>query len=457
MKDALDPFVEGLRQGIEIADVTDKGRDSVTLPMQSWNESGTQKSAGPGDQNLHGEILAEGDRVFNRREFIFLLLVTLANFCLFVDFMVLMPMGPKFMELFSISAAQFGFLVSSYTLSAGLVGMISAFFIDRLDRKVALAICLAGFAAGNLLCAFSATYPELMLARFVTGACAGVIGSTLFSMVSDAIPLEKRGTAIGVVMSSFAFASIFGVPFCLVLVERFNWQAPFAFLFGLSVLVIVLNHFLMPSMKGHLIENRQAWREFKEHWSSKSRLFSLIFTAFLILGHFSIIPFLFPSIVKNAGIPEKDLAAIYLVAGLTSILGSAVFGGLSDRFGRKKVFTLTLLASTVPIHFVTRLEPGSFAAVLSTVACFFLVMSARMAPAMALISTASPKLVRGSFLSLIGSVQHLATALAAVLSGMIVEKDAKGLLLNFPMVGWMAIGFSLASLLLILPIHPAEE
>jgi predicted MFS family arabinose efflux permease len=36
-----------------------------------------------------------------------------------LDFMIMMPLGPQLTRLFGISDAQFGLLVSAYTLSAG--------------------------------------------------------------------------------------------------------------------------------------------------------------------------------------------------------------------------------------------------------------------------------------------------------------------------------------------------
>lgn len=51
-----------------------------------------------------------------------LLLWTLAaiNFTHIVDFMILMPLGPQLMRIFTISPQEFGLLVSSYTFSAGI-------------------------------------------------------------------------------------------------------------------------------------------------------------------------------------------------------------------------------------------------------------------------------------------------------------------------------------------------
>ena len=85
------------------------------------------------------------------------LLWTLAaiNFIHIVDFMMLMPLGPQLMRLFEISPSEFGFLVSSYTFSAGASSFFGAFFLDRFDRKRILIWVFVGFTVGTLGCALS--------------------------------------------------------------------------------------------------------------------------------------------------------------------------------------------------------------------------------------------------------------------------------------------------------------
>src|SRR6266496_5596102 len=69
-----------------------------------------------------------------------LLLFSLAaiNFTTIVDFIIIMPLGPQYMRVFSISPAQFGVIVSAYAISAGISGIAAGFFLDRFDRTRAL-------------------------------------------------------------------------------------------------------------------------------------------------------------------------------------------------------------------------------------------------------------------------------------------------------------------------------
>ncbi|HEU0204513.1 MAG TPA: MFS transporter, partial [Burkholderiaceae bacterium] len=88
------------------------------------------------------------------------LLLTLAGiqFTHIVDFMVMMPLGPQFTQLFGISDAQFGLLVSAYTLAAGASGLVAGTFVDRFERKKLLLSLYLAFGLATLACGLAPTY-----------------------------------------------------------------------------------------------------------------------------------------------------------------------------------------------------------------------------------------------------------------------------------------------------------
>ncbi len=390
--------------------------------------------------------------MFNRREINFLIALSGVYFTLTVDFMILMPLGPQLMRLLNIGAKEFSQLVSVYTLSAGLAGLAASVFLDRLDRKKALLLFLAGFAAGNVFCLTVTEFETLLFARAWTGLFTGFSGAAIFAILSDAFAVEKRATAFGVVLSSFALASLVGIPVALVLAKNFSWQTPFLFVFVCTVTVWAFSLARLPSMTSHFGEAARTWASsfanLKLLVTGSDRVLTLSFMFFLVLGHFSLVPFLFPSIVANGGISEASLPAVYIAGGLASIVSSILFGRLADRYGKRKIFTYCLLASLPVILAVSTLGPSSAAWITFMVASFFVVMGGRMAPAMTLVTTGVSPETRGSFLSLMSSLQHLTTAVAAFVTGFIVIKTDDGKLLNFQYVGLLAVTCSLIALAL---------
>src|SRR3974377_1551734 len=196
------------------------------------------------------EAQAPEPRQLNER---FLLLVLAAiQFTATVDFLIILPLGPQYMRVFNINPGQFGLIVSAYAIAAGISGVTTGVFLDRFDRKQALLWLYFGFTIGTLFCAVAPTYQLLVVARSVAGAFGGVAGAVVLAIIGDVVPEERRGRAMGLVMSSFSVASICGVPLGLLLASHINWHVPFFALAAISLLVLVAAACVLPSLRGHL-------------------------------------------------------------------------------------------------------------------------------------------------------------------------------------------------------------
>ena len=147
------------------------------------------------------------------------LLFTLAGiqFTHILDFMIMMPLGPQFTALFGITDAQFGLLVSAYTLAAGASGLVASTYIDRFGRKRLLLALYSLFALATLACGLAPGYGALMIARIAAGVFGGVLSALCQTIVGDVIPFERRGRAMGIIMTSFSVSTVAGVPLGLFL------------------------------------------------------------------------------------------------------------------------------------------------------------------------------------------------------------------------------------------------
>jgi len=90
-----------------------------------------------------------------RRELILLLILASVQFFSIVDFMVVMPLGPQLRRTMGIDTFQFGLIVSSYTVSAGVAGLLGSSILDRFGRRRAYLSLFTGFLTGTLLCGLS--------------------------------------------------------------------------------------------------------------------------------------------------------------------------------------------------------------------------------------------------------------------------------------------------------------
>jgi predicted MFS family arabinose efflux permease len=385
---------------------------------------------------------------------LWLLLFVLAaiQFTNIVDFLIMMPLGPQFMRIFEISPGQFGFVVSAYAFSAGISGVVAAFFLDRFDRRVAILALYAGLTLGALLCGLAPNFAALVGARIFTGIFGGIIGATVLSATGDLIPGSHRGRAMGIIMSSFSMAAVLGVPLGLELAERGGWHTPFFFLAGVGVVIWVIAACLLPPMRGHLIASGEVrpppMQQIREIVAPSNHRRAYALMASLTLAGISVVPYLSAYMVANTGFPESDLKWIYLIGGACTLVSLNVIGRIADFHGKFKTFAVVAGVSMVTTLILTHLPVLPKAALLTATSFFMVFMSGRFIPAMAMITSSAEPRLRGGFMSLNTSVQQFASAFAALGSGLIVGQAADGKLTGYGTIGFISAGLVVVSIVL---------
>ncbi len=385
----------------------------------------------------------------NSERFI-LVVLTAIQFTNILDFVIMMPLGPQLMRIFSISPQEFGLVVSAYTLSAGVSGFLAAFFLDRFDRKKALLTLYAGFTVGTFLCSVAPTYVFLVSARIVAGLFGGILAATILAIISDIIPYERRGTAMGMIMMSFSLAQVAGVPIGLFIANNFGWNTTFGFLAASAVLCWIAAARMLPSIQIHLQSptNEHPIETVKALLTEAPTQRALAFMLSLMVAGFTIIPYLSPYFVSNVGRTEADLPSIYFFGGLATIITSRVIGKLADRHGKLTVFSYVAAFSIVPILAVTSLPPVSLPVVIGAVTIFMVLVSGRAVPSMAMITASVHARRRGSFMSISSSVQQLAAGIASFAGGLIIGRAEDGSITHFGLLGMIAAATTLVCILL---------
>jgi predicted MFS family arabinose efflux permease len=391
------------------------------------------------------------------------LLFTLAGiqFTHILDFMIMMPLGPQFTALFGISNAQFGLLVSAYTLSAGFSGLMAATYIDRFSRKQLLLTMYSLFGLATLACALAPDYVWLMVARVAAGLFGGVLSALSQTIVADVIPFERRGRAMSVVMTSFSVSTVAGVPLGLFLAAHFNWHAPFV---GIAVLVGLLALAAwqtLPRLDAHLHhpERVSVWRGIGQVLAEPNHLKAFAVSGLMMFAAFTVIPYITIYLQSNAGMKTQEVPWIYLCGGLATLLSARYFGRLTDRVGKVQMFQRLALAVTVPLMATTLSQGLPLWGLLAISTLFFTVMSGRMIPGMAMISSAALPRLRGTFMTLNSAVQSASMGLAALVAGLIIGRDAQGQLTLYWVAGLLGVVASLLSVWLAghLRLHGAPQ
>ncbi|MCB0429664.1 MAG: MFS transporter [Flavobacteriales bacterium] len=379
---------------------------------------------------------------FTRYQVFIVAILTILQFTIVLDFMVLAPLGYILLDKLHITPHEFGLVVSAYAFSAGISGFLAAGFADKFDRKRMLLFFYGGFILGTFLCGFAPTYELLMGARILTGIFGGVISSISFAIITDLFAFQQRGRVMGFVQMAFAASQILGLPVGLYLANQFDWHAPFLMIAALSIPVAIVVSFKMKPVNEHLKLKSEKnaflhlWHTLKE-WKYVQ---AFLTTTLLATGGFMLMPFSTAFLVNNVGLTEHDLPQLFMFTGLFSVVTGPIIGRLSDVLGKFRVFAVGSVIGGLMVYVYTNLPPSTFWLVLAINVILFIGISSRIISATALITAVPEPKDRGAFMGINSSIQQVSGGIASVIAGLIVDQKGEDQpILHFNTIGWVVV------------------
>jgi len=383
-----------------------------------------------------------------RREWALLLILAGIQFTHILDFMIMMPLGPQLTQAFSISDARFGLLVSAYTFAAGASGLLASLYIDRFERRRLLLVLYFLFSIATLACGLAPTYETLMGARVAAGLFGGILSAMIQTIVADVVPFARRGKAMGVVMTSFSVSTVMGVPLGLYLAANSDWHTPFFGIAGISLLLLLAGWYVIPTLQGHLHARGETGplQGIAQVLKDRNHIRAFCFSFCMIFAGLSVIPYITIYMQANAGLSATDIPLIYLAGGTATLFSAQIIGKLSDRIGKLKMLQIIAGIAVLPMALITSTAGMSVVTILIVTTFFFVFVSGRMIPGMALVSAAGNPKNRGTFMTLNSSMQSAAMGLAALMGGIVISRNAEGLIEYYWVCSLIAIAFNLTAL-----------
>jgi len=256
------------------------------------------------------------------------------------------PVLPLYAQSFGVQASAIGMAVAIYGLARIFVAVPSGQLSDRLGRRPTLAIGGIISALGSFWCAVATGYPEFIVARFVSGAGAGIVLVTGQVVLADISTPERRGRIISMYQGCFLFAVGIGPLPGGLLAIYFGLAMPFLAYGAASLLAMLVAWFAVKETKGmgHGGADRDAVGKisYRRQLHLLVRQIGFVLVSIVSLtnsitrtgGLFTVIP-VFAALSLSLNVAEIGIGmALGSVAGVIAAYPSGV---LVDRFGRKAV------------------------------------------------------------------------------------------------------------------------
>ncbi|WP_069766983.1 DHA2 family efflux MFS transporter permease subunit [Streptomyces sp. LUP30] len=152
------------------------------------------------------------------------LVTSVAGFITALDNLIVTTALPSIREDLGGGLADLEWTVSAYTLTFAVLVMFGASLGDRFGRRRLFVIGLTIFTAASAAAALAPGMNELIAARAVQGLGAAIITPVTLTLLSAAVPAERRGVAFGIWGAVSGIAVATGPLIGGTLTQHLSWQ-----------------------------------------------------------------------------------------------------------------------------------------------------------------------------------------------------------------------------------------
>ncbi|BAJ26958.1 MULTISPECIES: Cmx/CmrA family chloramphenicol efflux MFS transporter [Kitasatospora] len=245
-----------------------------------------------------------------------------------------LPAGllPELAAGLGVSVGTAGALASAFALGMVVGAPLMAVWARRWPRRAGLFGFVAVFAAAHAAGALTGSFHVLLATRVVAAlANAGFLALAVATAAALVVP-ERRGRALGVLLSGTTAATVAGVPAGALLGQLLDWRAAF---WAVAVLCV-------PAALGVLLgvpagaggAGAPALRVELAQLARPGLWSALLAAALVNAGTFGAFTFLAPVVTGPAGLGRGWVPVVLVLFGAGTFLGVNAAGRLADRHSR---------------------------------------------------------------------------------------------------------------------------
>ena len=130
----------------------------------------------------------------------------------------------SFMDAFDVSATTVQWLSTGFMLVNGILVPITAFLMKRFTTRQLFISSMLFLLIGTIICAIAPNFTFLLFGRMTQAVGAGIIIPLMMSVVLIIFPIEKRGSAMGLLGFAMIFAPAIAPTLAGFIIEYVSWR-----------------------------------------------------------------------------------------------------------------------------------------------------------------------------------------------------------------------------------------
>jgi len=279
-----------------------------------------------------------------------------------LDYFILIVCAPAIAQEFHTKPSAVMEAVFLTLVFRPVGAVLFGFLADRYGRRPILMANIVSFSVIELACAFAPSLTMLLILRALFGLAMGGEWGVGAALVFESLPKEGRGTFSGILQEGYAAGSILAFFAYALFFNWIGWRGLFVVGATPALLVFYVQARVEespvwlemarkrkerpPKLAGQVAEARKLLA-----FLPTFLFLVLLMTAFMSFSHGT--QDVYPTFLETQmHFTSKTVGWIGVLYGLSSIAGGIVFGGLSEKWGRKRAIVTAALLSipVIPLY-----------------------------------------------------------------------------------------------------------
>ena len=147
---------------------------------------------------------------------------------------------PDLKREWALGDGQLGLLVSVVPLIVGIAAWPVALLADRWGYVKSVTAMASIWGVATILCGLAQNHSQMLMARAAVGLGEAGYGAVGAAVLSTVFPAARMSAVLGAFQAAAVFGTVLGVVAGGVIGARHGWQAPFLWVGGASLLLVVL-------------------------------------------------------------------------------------------------------------------------------------------------------------------------------------------------------------------------
>lgn len=246
-----------------------------------------------------------------------------------------------------LSTVEMGWIGSVSSIGMAVGAILFGMMADRFGRKAILILTLLVFSIGSGISAFATGYGIFLVLRFIIGAGLGGELPVASTLVSESVPVEKRGRSVVLLESFWAAGWLLAAIISYFVMPIWGWRVAI-FATGLAGLYAFYfregihesRAFKKVARPGLIKTLTTLWRP--PYFRSTLMLWIVWFM--VVFSYYGMFLWL-PSVMVLKGFSLINSFGYVLIMTLAQLPGYFVAAWLIEKWGRKTVLSLFLLGT----------------------------------------------------------------------------------------------------------------